>query len=93
MTIEYLCPDPVQDGSPTQHSPMAAQVVCVNATLSLKGLHPMLQERGDNMATTETIAILDAARELFGLTDAKLEKFLTNPEQMLAIADILEASQ
>ena len=45
------------------------------------------------MTTTETTAILDAARELFGLTDDELEKILTDPEQMLAIADILEASQ
>ncbi len=45
------------------------------------------------MTTTETTAILDAARELFGLTDVELEEVLADPEQMLAIADMLTASQ
>jgi len=34
-----------------------------------------------------------SALKLFGLTDAELEKLLADPEQLLAIADILEASQ
>lgn len=45
------------------------------------------------MTTAETTAILDAARDLFGLTDDELSTLLVDPEQMLAIADILEASQ
>ncbi len=53
----------------------------------------MPQERGNNMTRKETTAILGAARELFGLTDAELEKLLTDPEQLLVLTDILEASQ
>lgn len=45
------------------------------------------------MTTTEATAILDAARRLFAHTDAELEKILNDPEQMLVMADIIEASQ
>lgn len=45
------------------------------------------------MTTPETTVILGAARELFGLTDVELEKLLTDPEQLLVLTDILEASQ
>ena len=45
------------------------------------------------MTTAETTAILDAARKLFGLTNAELEKLASDPEQLLIIADIVEASQ
>jgi len=45
------------------------------------------------MTTKEASAILDAARDLFDLTDAELEKILADPEQLLAIADMLTASQ
>ncbi len=41
------------------------------------------------MSTVEATAILDAARRLFGLTDSELEKILADPEQMLAIANML----
>ncbi len=35
---------------------------------------------------------LDTARDLFGLTDAELEKLAADPEQMLVIADIVAES-
>ena len=44
------------------------------------------------MPTAEAIAILDAARKLFGLTNDELEKLQNDPEQLLIIADIVEAS-
>ena len=43
--------------------------------------------------TAETTAVLDAARDLFGLTDTELEQLLADPEQMLALADIMSAPQ
>ena len=45
------------------------------------------------MTPTETTAILDIARSLFDLTDAELEKILADPEQLLAIADVLATSE
>ncbi len=41
------------------------------------------------MTSTETTAILDAARDLFGLTTYELEKILADPEQLRVMADIL----
>ncbi len=38
-------------------------------------------------------AIFDVARDLFGLTDDELEKILADPEQLLAITDVLAISE
>lgn len=43
------------------------------------------------MTSTQTESILSAARRLFGLTDAELQKLATDPEELLALADILES--
>jgi len=51
------------------------------------------QEQGDSMTSTEMLSILEAAQKLFGLTNAELEKRASDPEQLLIIADIVEASQ
>lgn len=45
------------------------------------------------MTTAEATDILAAAQRLFGLTDAELEKLAAEPEQLLAIMDMLTASQ
>ena len=45
------------------------------------------------MKATDTLSILEAAQKLFGLTNAELEKLAEDPEQLLALADIVEASQ
>ncbi len=51
------------------------------------------KKRGHSMTSAETTIILNAARDLFGLTDAELGKILSDPEQLLAISDMLTASQ
>jgi hypothetical protein len=45
------------------------------------------------MTATETLSVLEAAQKLFGLTNAELEKLSSDSEQLLIIADIVEASQ
>ena len=45
------------------------------------------------MKATDTLSILEAAQKLFGLTNAELEKLAEDPEQLLALADIVETSQ
>ena len=44
------------------------------------------------MTATETLSVLEAAQKLFGLTNAELEKLQNDPEQLLVLADIVEAS-
>ncbi len=43
------------------------------------------------MTSTQTQAVLSAARRLFGLTDAEVEKLAADPEELLALEDILES--
>ena len=45
------------------------------------------------MNNTDATAILDAAQRLFGLTEAEREKILHDPEQLLAIADVLATAE
>ncbi|MFC2095734.1 hypothetical protein ACFLSW_04775 [Candidatus Bipolaricaulota bacterium] len=45
------------------------------------------------MTTAEATDILAAAQRLFSLTDAELERLAAEPEQLLAIMDMLTASQ
>jgi len=45
------------------------------------------------MTTEETATTPDVIRDLFGLTDSELEKILTDPEQLLVMADILATSE
>ena len=45
------------------------------------------------MNSTERAAVLDAAQRLFGLTNAELARILVDPEQLLAIADVLAAAE
>jgi len=45
------------------------------------------------MTATETLSILEAAQQLFGLTNDELERILADPEQLLAIADVLSISE
>ena len=45
------------------------------------------------MNSTETSAVLDDAQRLFGLTDAELARILVDPEQLLAIADVLATAE
>ena len=44
------------------------------------------------MTATETLSVLEAAQKLFGLTNVELEKLQNDPEQLLVLADIVEAS-
>jgi len=44
------------------------------------------------MTATETLSILEAAQKLFDLTTDELEKLAEDPEQLLVLADIVEAS-
>lgn len=45
------------------------------------------------MTATETLSILEAAQRLFGLSNNELEKLAADPEQLMVLADIVEASQ
>jgi|GEM_PF-5749295 hypothetical protein len=45
------------------------------------------------MTATETLSILEAAQKLFGLSNSELEKLSADPEQLLVLADIVNASQ
>jgi len=45
------------------------------------------------MTATEPLSILEAAQKFFGLSNAELEKLATDPEQLLAITDILATSE
>ena len=45
------------------------------------------------MNSTERSAVLDDVQRLFGLTDAELARILVDPEQLLAIADVLAAAE
>ena len=45
------------------------------------------------MTATETLSILEAAQKLFGLTNAELEKLASDPEQLLAVSDIVATSE
>ena len=45
------------------------------------------------MTATGTFSILEAVQKLFGLTNDELWKLASDPEQLLALADIVKASQ
>lgn len=45
------------------------------------------------MTAIETLSILEAAQALFSLSNAELEKLANDPEQLMALADIVKASQ